>query len=309
MPVIFNRKELLLAFVLSLAPYSNADLVTSEKYKTQYSVKDLEEQEALALMGESEAKLEIAAIYHEGKNGIKKDLDKALYWYELAAKNDNSKAQNQLGYFYITGENVTKDATKAFEYFKKSALNGNSPAQVNLGQMYLGNMGIEKNYEQALHWFKKASDQANNIAPFYIAHMYEHGLGLTKNVVEAKKWYEISSSRGYQLAKDKVLVFRINESNPNDANLMMEEKNQYDRKLRNYHSIGISNSEKLAAKYMPKKDLVKTQSIKSDSKKTPSKKTYQSRNSAMQNSVKSIAVEKNQSSKPLIGIERFSKEK
>ena len=90
---------------------------------------------------------------------------------------------------------------------------------------------------------------------------------------------------------------------------MMEEKNQYDRKLRNYHSIGISNSEKLAAKYMPKKDLVKTQSIKSDSKKTPSKKTYQSRNSAMQNSVKSIAVEKNQSSKPLIGIERFSKEK
>lgn len=309
MPVIFNRKELLLAFVLSLAPYSNADLVTFENRKVQYTISDMEEKEALALIGESKEQLEIASIYYDGKNGVKKDFDKAFYWYELAAKNDNPKAQNKLGYFYITGENVTKNATKAFEYFQKSALNGNSPAQANLGQMYLGNLGIPQNYELALHWFKKASDQDNKIAPFYIAHMYEHGLGLSKSIVEAKKWYEISSSRGYQPATDKILVFAINESNPNDIDLMTEEKNQYDKKLRNYHYTGTSNNEKLVAKYVPTKDSVKNQSEKKDSKKAPPKKTYQSKNSATHNSVKSTAVEKNQSSRPLIGIERFSKEK
>lgn len=309
MPVIFNRKKLLLAFVLSLAPYSNADLITSENRKVQYTISDMEEKEALALMGESKEQLEIASIYYDGKNGVKKDFDKALYWYELAAKNDNPQAQNKLGYFYITGENVAKNATKAFQYFKKSALNGNSPAQANLGQMYLGNMGIPKNYELALHWFKKASDQDNKIAPFYIAHMYEYGLGLSKDIVEAKKWYEISSSRGYQPATDKILVFGINESNPNDIDLIEEEKNQYDIKLKNYHSIGASNTEKLAAKYMPKKDLVKNQSAKNDIKKAPPKKTYQTKNSATQNSMKSPTVEENQSSRPLIGIERFSKEK
>ena len=67
---------------------------------------------------------------YETGTGITKDLKQALYWYQLAAQNNNSKAQIALGDLYKTGKGVNKNIELARYWYmqahslgEKSALN------------------------------------------------------------------------------------------------------------------------------------------------------------------------------------------
>ena len=301
MPSIFNRKNSLLIFLLTLSHHVNAELVTLKEQKVEDPI-TMKEQEVAALMGGAEAQLKIASMYDHGTNGVKKDGKIALSSYEISAKNGNPQAQNVLGYFYIKGENVTKDEKKAFEYFKQSALSGNSSAQANLGKMYISGTGIEKNYEQAFYWFKKASDQDSQTAPFYIALMFENGLGLQKSLEQAEKWYQISLNRGYQPAKEKLL--EISTSNPNNATLLILENDEYNQKLKDYTLIkepvnkSKTNNVKKHSKFVESKE---------SSVPLP-KKTYQAKQASTKNSQqKKVPPLLLHPTKPLVGIDRFSK--
>lgn len=301
MPSIFNRKNSLLIFLLTLSHHVNAELVTLEEKKIEDPI-TMKEQEVAALMGDSETQVKIASMYDNGTNGVKKDGKVALYWYEISARNGNALAQNILGYFYIKGENVTKDEKKAFEYFKQSALSGNSSAQANLGKMYISGIGIEKNYEQAFYWFKKASDQGSQTAPFYIAFMFENGFGAQKSLEQAEEWYQISLNRGYQPAKEKLL--EISTSNPNNSTLLMLENDEYNQKLKGYTLIKEPLNKS-------KTNNVKKHSKILDSKEKPApspKKTYQAKQASTKNSQqKRVPPLLPYPTKPLVGIDRFSK--
>ena len=61
---------------------------------------------------------------YENGEDIEKDLEKAIYWYNKAAKNGNEKAQYNLGRCYSSGLGVEKDEFKAFEYYRKSVEKG-----------------------------------------------------------------------------------------------------------------------------------------------------------------------------------------
>ena len=60
-------------------------------------------------------------FYYEQGLVVKKDMQKAIYYCELAAKNDNAMCQRYLGEYYLKGHYVQKDKKKAQYWFIKSA--------------------------------------------------------------------------------------------------------------------------------------------------------------------------------------------
>ena len=66
--------------------------------------------------------------YYIGR-GIDKDLEKAVYWYQMASEEGHSKAPFNIGIIYANGEVTDKDLTLALEYFLLSAERGNKEAK------------------------------------------------------------------------------------------------------------------------------------------------------------------------------------
>jgi len=69
--------------------------------------------------GDQESQIKIAAIFDEGKL-VEKSEEKAFFWYEKAAKYNNSHAQLMLGYFYCRALGTNRNIKKANKYFKLS---------------------------------------------------------------------------------------------------------------------------------------------------------------------------------------------
>ena len=64
----------------------------------------------------------LGKCYYNGE-GIEKDLEKALYWYQKAAENEYIKAQYDLALLYQEGKKIEKNFKKALYWYQKIATN------------------------------------------------------------------------------------------------------------------------------------------------------------------------------------------
>lgn len=160
----------------------------------------------------------MGVVYQQGLSGEKVDLDKAVYWFEKAAKrgeedakynlgviyiSDNSKYRNvkkrwkffrrygendaesinQLGIIYKDGIDTSVDNTKALSLFKQAANLGSNSAQFNLGIMYFKGQCVKQDFIEARKWFERAYKTGGNInAAYTLAGMYYEGRGGSKDV-------------------------------------------------------------------------------------------------------------------------------
>lgn len=75
----------------------------------------------------------------------------------------NPYGQNGLGVCYAYGFYVKKDIEKAAYWFLNAARKGLAIAQFNIGNCYYHDYGISKR-KQAHYWYKKAAEQGLEIA-------------------------------------------------------------------------------------------------------------------------------------------------
>ncbi len=61
---------------------------------------------------------------------IDKDINKAIYWYEKCAKQDNQSAQFNLANIYENGDEISKDIDKAIYWYEN--LQSKDIKQLNL---------------------------------------------------------------------------------------------------------------------------------------------------------------------------------
>ena len=93
--------------------------------------------------------------------GVTKDYEKALNWYNNAAKQGSADAEFGLGYMYEQGLGVKKDYGQAFLYYSSAARQGHPTAQNNLGSMYERGEGMRKDLHKAAAWYQKAADKGS----------------------------------------------------------------------------------------------------------------------------------------------------
>ena len=200
-------------------------------------------QEALALLqpfaevGDVKAQAGIGTIYLFGRNGVKKDYQKAGKWLRKASVRGDMLAQLLLSHIYSNGLGVKRDLVKATKLYLRAAEQGNANAQVKLAHMYNdgkgglevnkvkatnlyqlaaegGNVkaqlyfgiklwygtGITQDYEKALIWYRKVATQGGKerqAACNFIGDAYRRGLGVSKDNFEAVKWYRLAAEQGH----------------------------------------------------------------------------------------------------------------
>ena len=136
------------------------------------------------------------------------DYVTAINEFKLLAKQGNSFAQNNLGYFYTNGIGGPIDYPQAFKWYKMSAEQGYAYAQLALGNAYLYGNGVQQNDMMAYTWFELASINGRDEANAYIKALSKRMS--QKNISDAKIIINECTSSNYDrcslvyLEQDKV---------------------------------------------------------------------------------------------------------
>lgn len=85
----------------------------------------------------------------------------------MAAQQNNTLAQLNLGWLYHAGKGLFQDADSARYWYSQAAQKGHATAQLNLGILYLQ----KKDTTTAIHWLQQASQQGNSGAQRILQHL------------------------------------------------------------------------------------------------------------------------------------------
>ncbi|GES98810.1 kinase-like domain-containing protein [Rhizophagus clarus] len=217
--------------------------------------------QSAANLGDSVAQYNLGLMYENG-DGIKKDLNQAIYWYEKSANQGNQDAQNGL-------ENLFKnfidklsiynfDAVK--EQYLLNYINNNKINSQKIYTWLLNNhnrvdstyllkhfnfYGIETNIT-AFYLYQKAANLGNNIAQYNLALMYENGNGIKEDLNKAAYWYEKSASQKNQNAKNKLKSIFFEKVIDELMNLILKETNKgIEEYIKKQHIIDYISSQKI----------------------------------------------------------------
>jgi TPR repeat protein len=92
----------------------------------------------------------------------KKQYDKALAWYLLAARENNSHAQCNIGVLYDIGNGVPQNYLCALKWYLKAAEGndaGVSPG--NIGKLFENGCSVPVDKYKALEWYCHGGNKAN----------------------------------------------------------------------------------------------------------------------------------------------------
>jgi TPR repeat protein len=182
--------------------------------KLPLSASEISQVQAKAEAGDLRSEVALARAYLDG-NGVAQDDALALKWLRLAADENYSDAENELGILYSSGRAVEKNKTEALRLYKKAAKHGSSSGMFNLGACYYNGEGVNTDDALAFAWFTVAKESGSAPAADAVARsnselrpiiineglrdigeFYEKGEALLRNMPEAIKWYTQAAERG-----------------------------------------------------------------------------------------------------------------
>jgi len=111
-----------------------------------------------AVRGVSMCQWMLADCYKKGI-GVEKNEKKAFFWIKEAAETNNPFAIDELSTYYHNGIGTEKDLVKAAQLCKQIADDdrcASAHAQNNLAFFYLTGDGVEQDFEKAKYYFMKA---------------------------------------------------------------------------------------------------------------------------------------------------------
>ena len=140
----------------------------------------------------------VVELYNEGKYD-----DTYKVCIKLSENSEGmGRAINILGGCYFKGGGVEQDYQKAIEYFEKAAKMEEETAITRLGICYLYGYGVEENPTEAIEYFRKALKKGDDNAMIILAGCYLEGLGVEVNPIKARELLEKASAQGNSDAKE-----------------------------------------------------------------------------------------------------------
>ena len=133
----------------------------------------------------------MGALY-DGELGLKRDIKKAVKYYELSIAGGYACAMLNLGCMYLYGQGVEADEAKSTELFRQGAELNHPPCLCNLGAAYSLGRGIEVDKEEAVRLFREAAIRGYAVAQMNMAGSLAFGLGCRKNIPLSYAWAKIA---------------------------------------------------------------------------------------------------------------------
>lgn len=183
---------------------------------------DIQELEAAADAGEVSAQITLAVAYEHGLSNCKEDQKKATYWFNKAADNGVVSAQHEMGVRYFIGKGVRQNELEAIKFFKLAAEQNSSECQLNLGRIYCLGYGVPVDLRLGLSWLARAAVNKQPESMRLLAGYYRSGcLHLKQNLATAFSWYKKAAELGDAYSQYNLAVMYHNaegcESDPQAA--------------------------------------------------------------------------------------------
>ena len=140
-------------------------------------------------------------LYGDNANNIAQDYQKSFEYYEMAAKQGDSVAINNLGSLYYSGIGTQKNMTKAAELFAQAADKGNEESALNLAFLYLSGNGVAQDNRKAMDYFVQAGQQGNLAAQFMLGYAYYRGFIVPQDYKRAFALMRKAAKAGYDDAQ------------------------------------------------------------------------------------------------------------
>lgn len=171
---------------LAEPPYEDGDMEFWARKQGAYA-----DARHLARLGHVKSQYNFAMMAH-----IRGETDRAVYWYERAARRNHELAAFNLASMYMDGEGVERDLATAAKWIERSARSGYAPAQFQLGKMYYHGQGVPKDPEMEAYWYRQAAENGHPAAQHNLAVLYHKGEGVEQNDELARHWLEKSREGG-----------------------------------------------------------------------------------------------------------------
>ncbi|KAG0369406.1 hypothetical protein BGX24_002428 [Mortierella sp. AD032] len=150
---------------------------------------------------DTSAQVKLGTMYQEGKSGAEKDFGEAMHCAD---------GQYRVGQMYSRGWGVPRNQYTAMEWYQKAAEQGNSEAQNSIGDMYKLGKGVDKSYERARDWFLMSAEQRNPSGETSVGYMFKHGHGVRQDYSKAMEWF-LMAAEGCEHAEAQVGVGELYE--------------------------------------------------------------------------------------------------
>ena len=139
-----------------------------------------------------------AGMNEATKAYIRGDFSTARYEALIGATDGDPAAQMLMGQLYFNGEGVEKNLDLAMYWYQQAATNGFMEAQFRLGELFFnGITGIEKNYNKAWDWLTKADVAGHDKTEPMLELLYkQEDTGQVVNLNESPEVLKIASDKG-----------------------------------------------------------------------------------------------------------------
>ncbi|KAK8891530.1 hypothetical protein M9Y10_028742 [Tritrichomonas musculus] len=171
--------------------YSNFLSKIIFEYKKHYLL-------SLSIQKDPQAQFNLGLIYQEGRN-VKRDIDKAIHHYSLAANQNYPQAQFNLGLIYSEGRYVTRDINKAIHHYSLAANQNYKKAQCNLGRIYYNGQYVTRDINKAIHYYSLAAKQNDPYAQFALGLIYIGNI-IDQNIKKSTYYIILASKNKLKLA-------------------------------------------------------------------------------------------------------------
>jgi hypothetical protein len=279
MKIFLNlRARLLLATALLLSPLQAmdeelVDLTADSEASTGHppKIKLVQKEREKFNKEDPETQFDLGLRYKNGE-GVGKDENQALKYFQSAADKGHARAQNYLGSCYQKGKGVEKDEAKAFQLYTLAAEQGHAGAQDRLNTYEKGE-GVKKDKKEGNHYSKLVTDQGRKKAQS-ASSLYDLGidpylavqhlrLGAEQGDLESRYKLGLSHELGRGLEKkDEMEAFKNYKLAADRGHI----KSQYKVGKCYAKGRGVKKDEKIALKYY---NLAAAHGYKKAQKKVP----------------------------------------
>uniref|UniRef100_A0A1A8DQK8 KIAA0141 n=1 Tax=Nothobranchius kadleci TaxID=1051664 RepID=A0A1A8DQK8_NOTKA len=171
---------------------------------------------AAAQQGYSKAQFNTGVCYEKGR-GVRKDRDKALFYYKLAAVGGHKQAQYRYAKLLLTsrGQQSLEELNTAISLLERAATAGLSKAQVCLASFYSRDPG--RYGCKFVEYLQMAAESEDDTALFLLGQCYETGFGLQQNFRTAVEFYRRSAQAGNKQARSLLTPADVTHNKAEDA--------------------------------------------------------------------------------------------
>ncbi len=150
----------------------------------------------------------------------------------------DSTAQFELGQLYQYGIGVAKNAQQAITYYQLAAMQQEIKAEYNLGILYLEGQTNPLDYQTGIKWLMDAAFKGNKYAQYALANIYEKGLrDATGTIVvapdsqQAEAMYYLASANHYGPAQYHLADYLVKEPQKNLSVSATQTRNKLIKRL------------------------------------------------------------------------------